>query len=114
MLGPWPGSEHRVNHTYRLSLHGVCSEDAVLCPVCKARWMLLSPDGHVLLCACGLRLDLEDDAMTKEYVKGQLALSFDEHREHCPADLVFQKQDHFGISTLCAQCAQCQFWRVVI
>ena len=78
---------------------GLSGDDAVLCPLCKQHWLLLSRDGSAVMCAwqlCGFRLDLQrdyDDGRTLRRLKEALANAYQEHFEHtrggCKAELAF-------------------------
>lgn len=90
-------------------------KDSLLCPVCKRSWMIQSFDLQSLICSCGARLCLENDALTIADLRAELAETYDEHRvSGCTKDPSFEIKDDFGITLLMANCTTCLFQRVVL
>ena len=88
--------------------------EQTLCPICKRNWLLTADGGRVILCNCGFRLDVKNDAVTLLSLRQQLAAVYQSHRSRCSCEPTFSLKERFGISNLWAECPTCGLCEVVI
>ena len=88
--------------------------EQTLCPICKRNWLLTADGGRVILCNCGFRLDVKNDAVTLASLRHQLAAVYQSHRSRCACEPAFSLKERFGVSNLWAECAACGLCEVVI
>ena len=83
-------------------------EDMVVCPQCMVRAVRLHQGA--LVCACGLRLALGQDAWTLPQVGQRLREVSEQHSEGCTAVPVFHvaRFGLAGLDGLLLECAACQ------
>ena len=88
--------------------------EQTLCPICKRNWLLTADGGRVILCNCGFRLDVKNDAVTLNSLRQQLSAVYQSHRSRCSCEPTFSLKERFGISNLWAECPTCGLCEVVI
>lgn len=87
--------------------------DEVVCPMCRQHPLMMNK--AVIFCACGLRLDTEEDGLTLNNVKSNIHAGLEEHSLGC------QQQPTYSVlsqgeksSFLLMICSACDFMHVVI
>eukprot|EP00123_Amoebidium_parasiticum_P001791 comp12977_c0_seq1/m.8210 comp12977_c0_seq1/g.8210 ORF comp12977_c0_seq1/g.8210 comp12977_c0_seq1/m.8210 type:complete len:211 (-) comp12977_c0_seq1:37-669(-) len=88
------------------------SRDAVCCPVCKQN--RLHQNLQIIFCACGFRLDTQQDNITLEYLQTALQRGIDAHSEVCDGIPDFTLSREMGPATLLMTCSRCDCFHVVI
>ena len=86
----------------------------VLCPQCKANWLLQTDGGRVFVCSCNFRFNAQHDGVTPEYLQQRLSESYQQHRSACQHEPVFSVQNQFGAEVLCIECQACRHFAVVV
>mmetsp|Transcript_34175 Transcript_34175/g.107734 ORF Transcript_34175/g.107734 Transcript_34175/m.107734 type:complete len:251 (+) Transcript_34175:352-1104(+) len=90
------------------------SDSKVICPVCSQSYLLVSPQGNVIVCSCGVRLDCAADGIGLEQLQHLLCCVVDEHEATaCEKRIKFDIVNDFGDNMLRAQC-ECGLHRIVL
>lgn len=88
------------------------STNDVVCPLCQKN--ILHQNLQVIFCACGLRLDTEQDGITLEFVGKQLEQCSTQHSEVCRGTPVFALDSTLGIQSIIMNCSLCDYMFVIV
>jgi len=92
---------------------GDTDPNKVICPICKRNWLLQNK--NVIFCACGLRLDMEQDGLMLSNLKQQLENGVTSHElMSCTGSAQFFACSEGGITSLMMSCPSCDFMFVVV
>ena len=87
--------------------------DRVLCPLCQKH--LLHLQAGLLLCPCGLRMNLQMDGITLPYIGERIYQILSEHSKGCLFDTPnFSVMDRYGVTSLMFLCPQCGAAEVIL
>ncbi|XP_038058281.1 RPA-interacting protein B-like [Patiria miniata] len=86
--------------------------DELSCPICKRNPLMLSKG--VIFCACGIRINTEQDCITLANVRQQLENGVGQHSALCHGQPVFTVTDAFNAQNLVLSCQTCDFLYIVI
>lgn len=84
----------------------------VVCPCCEKKY--LTQARSVLLCACGFRLDTQNDGVSLKHVKARLGVCTEEHSAQCTHAPSFAVHSDYGLNALYLECAACRAFMLVI
>ncbi|CAG5116107.1 unnamed protein product [Candidula unifasciata] len=87
-----------------------CEE--VCCPLCEKDSLI--EQKSLILCSCGLNINIEQDSITLKHVKDNLAAGTEEHSQKCESKPAFSLNQKFGISNLLMSCQDCDFLFVIV
>jgi hypothetical protein len=68
----------------------------------------------VILCACGLRLDTQNDGLSLRQLKARLYACAEQHGIECTRPPTFVMRNDYGLDALCLVCAQCDALEIVM
>ncbi|XP_022109654.1 RPA-interacting protein B-like [Acanthaster planci] len=86
--------------------------DELLCPICKRNPLMLNKG--VIFCACGMRINTEQDCITLANVRQQLESGVEQHSALCHGQPVFTVTDALSAQNLVLSCQTCDFLYIVI
>jgi hypothetical protein len=87
--------------------------NSVVCPICTRNRLLQNK--NVIFCACGLRLDMEQDGLMLSNLKEQLDVGVMSHEQMaCQGRAQFFTCNEGGITSLMMSCQTCDFLFVVV
>jgi len=87
-------------------------EDEVICPLCKRK--PLHQNHSVIFCACGMRIDTQQDGLTLMHLKNSLDVGLQEHETSCSASPNFSLIQLGDSTNLVITCVACKFMYIVI
>ncbi|XP_072048255.1 RPA-interacting protein-like [Amphiura filiformis] len=76
--------------------------DDVICPICRKNPLMLNKG--VIFCACGIRLNTEQDSITLGYIREVLSNGVIQHNRHCHSQPVFSVNDAYELQNLIMSC----------
>ncbi|XP_070571879.1 RPA-interacting protein A-like [Ptychodera flava] len=86
--------------------------DELICPVCRRNPLLQNKS--VIFCACGIRIDTEQDCLTLSHVKIQLSDAVKQHGSSCIGESIFSVVDQFGSKNLLMSCKSCDYMYIIL
>ncbi|XP_077995916.1 RPA-interacting protein A-like [Glandiceps talaboti] len=86
--------------------------DELVCPVCRRNPLMQNKT--VIFCACGVRIDTEQDCLTLSHVKVQLEEAVKQHSTSCTGEAVFSVMDQFGNKNLLMSCKVCDYLYIIL
>lgn len=84
----------------------------VICPLCKQN--PLHQNKGIIFCRCGLRLDVQKEHITLDYLYGRLNEACQTHNSGCPQEPEFKMTNQFGLSAICLSCSQCNTFLIIV
>ncbi|GFY37014.1 RPA-interacting protein A [Trichonephila inaurata madagascariensis] len=87
-------------------------QDEIICPVCQKNPLhqILS----VIFCACGLRIDVQQDGLTLQHLKASLHKGLEDHEQNCLVTPSFSLLHFLNDTNLAITCGVCSFMYIVI
>ncbi|BFZ18453.1 hypothetical protein BsWGS_21492 [Bradybaena similaris] len=111
-------SQHLANEYLKYEEGELCSGmralycEEVCCPLCEKSSLV--EQKNMILCRCGLSINVEQDSITLKNVKDNLAAGTEEHSQKCESKPAFSLNQKFGISNLLMSCQDCDFLFVIV
>ncbi|GFQ78428.1 RPA-interacting protein A [Trichonephila clavata] len=87
-------------------------QDEIICPICQKNPLhqILS----VIFCACGLRIDVQQDGLTLQHLKTSLHKGLEDHEQICLLTPSFSLLHFLNDTNLAITCGVCSFMYIVI
>lgn len=86
--------------------------DSVMCPLCQRNWLLINKG--IVFCACGFRIDTEQDGLNLRNISESLEQGISQHNASCPVTPGFAVMDFEGLHNLVMSCEACGLLHIVI
>ena len=84
----------------------------VICPACRKNKLLKSD--HLIICKCGLRLNIQFERIPLEFVQQNMMDYFYEHFiSNCKKDPKFEIENKFGEDFLIIKCESCNYFKII-
>ncbi|XP_071945816.1 RPA-interacting protein B-like [Antedon mediterranea] len=115
LLGEYEAHLKHEEEVLCASVANMHTKEVVTCPICKRNGLM--ENKGVIFCACGLRIQTEQDCLTLSNVRQQLGDGVDLHTNSmCLGQPVFSVNslDMIGSQNLLMSCEDCDFLHVVI
>jgi len=84
----------------------------VICPICQKCPLFVNKG--IVFCACGVRINTEQDAVCIEMIRDNLSKAVDVHSSNCHHVPTFSVVAHPGISNLLMTCLQCDIMYIIV
>jgi len=88
------------------------SQEHVICPLCQKNELMLNRG--IILCACGARIDTEQDCVTLGNVQESLTQGTTAHSGQCQEKPHFSVINQMGIDNLLMTCQVCDYMFIVV
>eukprot|EP01080_Neovahlkampfia_damariscottae_P010505 gene10505-3027_t len=85
----------------------------VICPSCRKNKLLKS--NHLIICKCGLKLNITFERIPLEFIQQNMMDYFYEHSisNQCKSDPKFEIENKFGQEFLVIKCEYCNFFKII-
>ncbi|GFT51973.1 RPA-interacting protein A [Nephila pilipes] len=87
-------------------------QDEVICPICQKNPM--HQIHSVIFCTCGVRIDVQQDGLTLQYLKTSLHKGLEDHEQTCLVTPNFSLLKFLNDTNLAITCGVCNFMYIVI
>ncbi|GBO01265.1 hypothetical protein AVEN_1991-1 [Araneus ventricosus] len=87
-------------------------QDEVICPLCQKN--PLHQIRSVIFCACGVRIDVQQDGLTLQHLKSELHKGLETHEQGCLVSPSFSLLHFLENTNLAITCEGCNFMYIVV